>query len=435
MIRHRPRMLLSALLLCSALPALADNTAPKVAEFAWRAALQTPADAALLRLDLPAPALGALQSRSPHDIRIFDAQGQALPFAELPATPGTAQETPGPAVRALPMTLPARSGGGSMVARVEVRSNGKGAVQQMQVQWDSATPPAPGSDTQAALFDLRKLPGSIGALDVELSLPDNTPVHLQASLSKTLQQWQNLPTAGPLYQFAGPDAPRNTRLQFARAQTLEGHFLLLQWPAGAGVQVHAVRTRTLTTAPAPAVVEVGLPEGEPSRNGPGLEWTLPAGAQVQTVQWRTPQPNQLRTLALQGRRHNSSTWEPLGTVVVYHLVQNGEARHNPPHTLPAGAWRSLRLRDWPGGETPNPQTLQATLQLQPVTLAFLANGTTPYTLAVGRMDTPAAALPAATLASAAATPPTSWPVATVGPATGAPSLQAKRFSEIGRAHV
>lgn len=426
---------LTATLLVSPLLALADTSAqPKFPEFAWRAALQVPADAPLLRAELPPAALGALQSRSYNDIRVFDAQAQALPFALLPPPASSAQETTGPSVPALPLLQPRSAGGSSMVARVDVHSSGKGVVQHMQVQWDSAPASADGTGLQAAVFDLRKLTGRVSALDVTLQLPDNTPVHLQASLSKTLQQWQSLPTTGPLYQFQGANAPRNTRLQFTSPQAVQDHFLLLQWPANAGVQVQSVQPRTVSEAPAPAVVEVGLPQGEPAPGGKGLEWTLPPGAQTLSVQWSLPQPNQLRTLSLQGRRASTTgssapAWEPLGTVVVYHLVQNGEVRRNPPHALPPGDWHTLRLTDWPSGNTPPVDALQAKLQLQPVSLAFLANGQGPYTLAVGRADTPAAALPVATLSNAAATAPTSWPLATVGGSVSVPSMQAKRFTD------
>jgi hypothetical protein len=101
----------------------------------------------------------------------------------------------------------------------------------------------------------------------------------------------------------------------------------------------------------------------------------------------------------------------------------------PFYPLPPGAWKSLRLSDWPEGSTPAPESLQASLQLQPVRLAFLANGQTPYTLAVGRTDTPAVALPLATLAAAAATAPETWPQATIGAAVSVPSSQAQRFGD------
>lgn len=424
---------LAALALGCSLGALAANGSPvRLPEFAWRAALQTPADAALVRVELPAPALGALQSRNHTDIRVFDNVGEALPLALLPAPASAAAETEGASVRALPLRQSSAQGGG-MTAPVELRSAGKGGVQHMQVQWDATT--STGNGMQAALLDLRAVQGTVSALELDISLPDNSPVHVQASMGKTLQQWQHLPTTGPLYRFAGADAPRNTRLQFTTAQALHDHFVLLQWPANAEVQVQAVRPRLVAAAAAPAVVEVGLPTGEPAPNGQGLEWTLPPGAQVQSVLWRLPSPNQLRTFALQGRRASnpagsaSPAWEPLGSVVVYHLVQDGEVRQNGPHTLPPGAWKALRLRDWPAGSSPAPESLQASLQLQPVRLAFLANGQGPYTLAVGRADTPAAALPLATLANAAATPPERWPLATVGATVSVPTMQAKRFAD------
>lgn len=411
----------------------ADEKPVRLPEFSWRAALQTPADAALVRVELPAQALGALQGRNHQDIRVFDSSGQALPLALLPPPASSPSETPSAAVPALPLRQTSTQGE-RLSARVEVRSSGKGGVQQLQMQWSSSPDAGSGSAWQTALFDLRGVQGRIAALDVDLRLPDNTPVHVQASSSGTLQQWQNLPTTGPLYRFAGEGAPRNTRLQFSSAQSLTGQFLLLHWPANAAVQVQAVRPQLVSDAPAPALVEVGLPAGEPSANGQGLEWALPPGAQVQSVQWKLPAANQLHTYQLQGRRASapgsaSPAWESLGTVVAYHLVQGGAVRQNGPHPLPPGAWKSLRLRDWPAGTSPAPESLQASLQLQPVRLAFLANGQAPYTLAVGRADTPVAALPLTTLTAAAATAPEAWPLATIGAAVSVPTAQAQRFGD------
>lgn len=430
----RPFTLITLALACSISAQAANDKPVRLPEFAWRAALQTPNDAALVRVELPAPALGALQSHSYNDIRVYDNVGQALPLALLPTPASPPTETVGASVPALPLHQSSAQGD-RMTARVEVRSSGQGGVQRLQMQWSSTADAHGGGALQAALFDLRNVQGDIAALDLDISLPDNSPVHVQASTSKTLQQWASPPTTGPLYRFAGDGAPRNTRLQFTSAQTLHGQFLLLQWPATASVQVNALRPQLVSTAPAPAVVEAQLPAGEPAPNGQGLEWTLPSGAHVQSVQWRLPAPNQLRTFQLQGRRASGPTgspspaWEPLGTVVVYHLVQEGAARHNTPHPLPPGAWKSLRLSDWPGGGTPAPETLQASMQLQPVRLAFLANGQAPYTLAVGRADTPAAALPLGTLTNASATPADSWPLATIGAAVNVPSSQAQRFGD------
>lgn len=441
-----PRLLAPLALGCS-LAALAGTNAPvRPPEFAWRAALQAPADAPLVRVELPAAALGALQGRDYQDIRVFDQQGQALPLAMLPAPSHTATETAGTTVQALPMHQTG-SQGERMTARVEVRnsrndgSNGtnitNGSLQQLQVQWTSAPDPATGNAWQAALFDLRSVKGSIAALDVSLSLPDNTPVNVLASASSTLQQWQSLPTTGPLYHFAGPGAPHNTRLQFSSTVPLHDQFVLLQWPAEAGVQVQAVRPQLVAAAPEQPLLELGLPAGEPAPNGKGLEWALPPGAPVQSVQWRLSAANQLRTFHLQGRRASttagnpSAPWESLGTVVVYHLVQGGLARQNGPQPLPPGAWKALRLSDWPADTSPAPGSLQASLQLQPVRLAFLANGQAPYTLAVGRADTPSAALPLSTLTAAAATAPEAWPLATLSTAetTPTPAGQAQGLGE------
>src|SRR4051812_11312876 len=50
-------------------------------DFRWEATLDTAGRSGLVRLPLPADALGRLQSSVAADLRVFDGQGQPVPFA------------------------------------------------------------------------------------------------------------------------------------------------------------------------------------------------------------------------------------------------------------------------------------------------------------------------------------------------------------------
>ena len=54
----------------------ADTPAPS--DFAWRATLAVPAGASAARITLPAEAMLRLQSRDAHDVRVFNADGEAV---------------------------------------------------------------------------------------------------------------------------------------------------------------------------------------------------------------------------------------------------------------------------------------------------------------------------------------------------------------------
>jgi hypothetical protein len=385
--------------------------------FSWNATLHAPADAPLIRVNLPAAGLAALQNRSLDDIRVFDADGTTLPHAVIAKESAPRTETQGPPVRAMQMGSTQNATDKALVANVEVRADNQRGTQSMQLRWEP--PAASGEPMQSALFDLRDTQGMVSALDVDVALPQNTPLHLQASVSRTLQQWQVVSNQGPLYAFEGPGAPRNSQLRLSSPTSMKGNFLLLQWSALPGVVLRSVRVRTVDDRPGDDWLVLELPQDPATQDSKRLQWTLPVGASVHAMQWSVNQPNQLHTLSLQGQRSANpdrkrpAAWEPLGTVVVYEVLQNGEVRRNPPHVLPPGEWRALRLTEWPGGGAPKIAGLQSTLWVQPVTLAVLTNGKAPYTLAVGRADTPPGAVPQASLALAAASPASTWPLATL----------------------
>ena len=389
----------------------------KPADFSWNATLQAPANAPLIQVQLPATGLAALHSRSLHDIRVFDADGKTLTYAVMAAEPSPRKETQGPAIRALPMGSTKGTDTNALLAHVEVRAGNQSTTQRMEVRWQP--PAASHQPMQSALFDLRGTQGMVSALDIDAALPPNTPLHVHASISRTLQQWQAVSNQGPLYAFEGAGAPRNMALRLASPTAMKDNFLMLQWPALPGVVLRNVRVRTVEDRPGDDWLAMALPQNPTTQDSKGLQWSLPAGASVHAVQWSVNQANQLHTLSLQGQRSANAdrkrpaAWEPLGTVVVYQVQQNGELRRNAPHALPPGDWRALRLTEWPGGGTPTIDGLQATMLVQPVTLAVLTNGKAPYTLAVGRADTPPGAVPQASLAMAAASPASSWPLATL----------------------
>jgi len=84
---------------------------PALNDFAWRAPLQLPPDTGLARVELPAAALARMQSADARDVRVFNAAGEAVPFAWVtpPASGTNAPEERTRSYPALPLYASAPS--------------------------------------------------------------------------------------------------------------------------------------------------------------------------------------------------------------------------------------------------------------------------------------------------------------------------------------
>ena len=74
--RWRP---VRGILLAMALPLAALATDLSPADFLWRATLEVPSQASVVRVQLPAEALMRMQTAAGHDLRVYDGQGQRMP--------------------------------------------------------------------------------------------------------------------------------------------------------------------------------------------------------------------------------------------------------------------------------------------------------------------------------------------------------------------
>jgi hypothetical protein len=98
--------------------------------------------------------------------------------------------------------------------------------------------------------------------------------------------------------------------------------------------------------------------------------------------------------------------------VVYRLDGVGQGGSNPATALHGASLHSLRVEAGKGMALPD-GGLQATVEFTPVQVAFLASGSGPFTLAVGRAQTAAAAVDASLLGSVTPAKLAELPLATL----------------------
>lgn len=371
--------------------------APRPADFLWRAPLQVPSGAALVRAELPAPALLHVQSSDWRDLRVFNAAGEAVPFALL--APPAAGAPPPRARTSAYAALPLYSGPGparrAAKGSTEVRIGDGAGQRSVWVRMDgSDLPGAP--RLNSVLFDSRLEQQALTGLEVEGPLPANTPVHLGVSTSADLAQWNPLPVRGRLYRFDGSGAPSNLTLEFERPVRLEGRFLRLDWGGQDGVMVTAVTGLIAPADSAPAVARAALPAPQAAGAG-ALEIGTGFATPLAGLALGTGVDNSLWPVRVLARNEASLPWRQVGNTVVYRLANGGTASTNPPLPLPGVSARWLRFESTNGADLAK-AGLQASAEFQPVRIVFVASGPAPFELAAGRAGTMAAALPLATIA-------------------------------------
>ncbi|MCE3270373.1 MAG: hypothetical protein K0S57_770 [Ramlibacter sp.] len=405
---------LGVALLVSQAPLHAADPGPR--DFQWHATLDTDGRSGLVRVPLPADALGRLQSGATADVRVFDGAGKPVPFAITTPPPAASapRTTPGLPVLPLHSTEPGQA---LPTGAVQVKVDSGSAGQSVWVQLGGTTT-ASGRRLPAALVDTRALKEPIAALRVQGTLPPNAPVRLRASSSADLEHWTPVPLQGRIYRFEGNGAPANDRLELREPLRLQDRYLRLDWAGQEGVVIHSVTGVIAATTPPPERPAVTLPAPRSDATG-ALEWELPFRTRIAQLDIGTASANTLLPLRILGRNQVSEPWRALGQTVVYRLGPAGEESVNKPVPLYSASVRWLRVEATHGTRMLGvPLAVRALFD--PVEVVFVAGERGPYQLAAGREATLEAALPLAMLAATTTSRIADLPVARVREARSVP---------------
>lgn len=379
---------------------------PTAAEFAWRGTLALPAGAHVARVTLPAEAMVRLQSADARDVRVFNAEGVPVAFALAAPVAGAPTAPPAQtrAYTAYPL-FTAASGQPPAQGAVTVHLDQAGSQRSVWVRFSdqgntsgaASAQDASGTRLPSVLLDTRDDPHTITALHLEATLPANTLVHLTLASSADLAQWTPVPVQGPVFRFDGAGAPSQQALELKQPLRLQGRYLRLGWDAQTGVQVQGASGLVAQALAAPTRIRAPLPAGM-ADGSTGMDWTLPFATPLAALHLGTTQDNTLVPVRILGRNDATQAWRPLAQGVVFRLGSDGPSAVNPPVALGGASVHHLRVEALKGMPLPSPN-LQATAEFEPVQLAFLASGTGPFELAVGRAHTPATAVDPALLSS------------------------------------
>ncbi len=378
--------------LALALPALAAE--PKPEDFAARFELATQGAGPHFRVPLTADVIRFSQSPDLADLRVFNAAGEALPFAlTAPPSAETPRETPLPLpVYPIEARVQQAVGAGG---RMEIRQ--RGGATTVIVEGDRA--PARTRDRVAAyLLDTRSVKALGVAVEIDATFDRARLVPVTIEASRDLKTWRTLALGEPVFRLGEGEAQQTrTTVRFSRAEALDGQYLRLTWAQSSQFELKSAALLTIPVEGATTAPSISVPLGAPSRvEAREIEWSVPTPVRFTQLDVRLAEANALAPVTVLGRRRLGDPWIAISRGVVYRVRRDGSDAFSPALDVQPGSYQAIKLALDGGGSFGNAAP-EAALRLPPRDFVFLARGAGPYSLAIGNGKAERAALPISTL--------------------------------------
>lgn len=379
---------------------------PTPADFASRVPLEVSGNGPWYRLQLPIDVLFAARNGDLRDLRVFNADGEALPYSLR--TTSASEKLVRSEVQARIFPLRGRSGSAAADSVKVVRSTA-GTILEI-------TPAAPAPDKQEVLRGWLLETGAgdlpLDRLQLDWTADADGFQRLRIEASDDLEHWRSL-GEGQLARldFNGQRIEQNDIALPGES----ARYLRLWWesPEQAAQLVGATLSGSRSsTGPIPMLWSEPLAAKAGAQGE--FSWSLPLALPVERVRIPLEQANTLAPVMLSGRRDGNVQWTPLARGVLYRLPGEGGEITQEELTLPGTAVSQLRLQPDSRGGGLGGLTANLSVGVRATEVVFLARGGEPYQLAIGSTAVADGSLPLGTLV---------------------PGFDAKRLSGMGEARL
>jgi len=310
------------------------------------------------------------------DVRVFNADGLAVPhaFCAAPqATEATVTQEDLPVFEVQGATRAQRDG-----TRVEVQTASGTAV---RVQEGDSPVTGAATETLAHVIDARGVTAPLRSIQFEWQSPDGaSEAHVGVQASEDLDQWQTVVGASTLLKVSQGD-------QELRRQTVP-------LPQRQYKYLRVVRTDRGPPLVIASVIAERVEQPQPieplwfaanalvsTENGV-LLFDSARLAPATYARLALPQENTSLRVRIDSRPDDKAQWRQQWSGEVYSIVADGQRRVSPPAEFAATPDRYWRVASVKAGETFNPQPVLE-LGYRPANLRFLAQGAGPFMLAFG----------------------------------------------------
>ena len=360
------------------------------ASYAEQVAVTSAPGSSLQRLDLPARILAAARSPELADVRVFNAEGQAVPIALSKAeAPQTRQSV------TLPLLPILGTADALSVTGVSLRIDDNQRASVVRV--DGTPQPVGAARMLGILLDTRRIEGPLSAISLDVATPVGQPVTFTIESSPDLKDWEPLADK-VIYRTSGQAGGAD--IGFPR-RDVQGRYLRVTWQATSRllspvtVRSAAVVTMRPGNAPTPRVV-LAIP---PTRGSHVIEFTLPFAAPITALEITLAGADAVLPVRILGRNQPEQPWTPIASGSVFRITRDGTSRVNDAFATNGARFTTLRIEAdaRTAGFAAPPQLA---VRLQPAQIVFLATGSAPFTLAAGRVGAASAFLPLTDLVKA-----------------------------------
>lgn len=336
-------------------------------------------------MTLPANVYAASQRSDLGDIRLFNGAGDSVPYAL--DTPRLVAHTP-PKARSVawfPLSS-APAGSSGVPAGIAIAADGTLRA--------TAAPPS-GAQHDVDLIDLGRIPrtAQVSALLVHLR-DDNFQGRVTAEASDDLRHWQPAGDAQLLKVNYNGSTLKQDHIEL---NGVRARYLRLHWLDGTPY-VDSMDAEIEAVGPGAAQVSV---TGREWREGiiahaglkPGEYFFTSGGAYpVERLRLTLPQPNTVAPAVVYSRTGLNAPWREVSRATLFRLHNGTVEQSNAPLEFKADTDRQWRVVvDAPNNGQGN-EALIVAEGWRPATLTFVAQGSPPFTLAVGREEAQPAAV-------------------------------------------
>ena len=387
--------IMRALIVAAAVASVATTSgaAEKPKDFAFGIPLTVEADSAFYRAALPEAFYAGSARADQGDLRVFNGDGAAVPYARLDSPAATRERKPAAVLPIFPLFVDEQRGDLSGLSLTINQSAGKTSVSLTTKEGQ----PVPAQRLAGYLVDATAVHEPISAIKLAWQLKSGgMNARIRVETSDDLNQWRTLVGDAPLLdlEYEGRHLLRD-RVEFGQAPA---RYLRISWPATQPpLQLNAVRAefgdrvleapRQWTEAPGSAVVD----------NENEYQFDLGGALPVDRVAIDLPELNSVVPAQLLARTAPAEPWRPVSSLVTYRLRQDAGEVSAPPLAVAPATYRYWLLRVDPksGGLGRGQPRMRA--GWIPQEIVFAARGTGPFLIAYGNVSAALSALPVSTL--------------------------------------
>ncbi|MDH4584281.1 DUF3999 domain-containing protein [Pseudomonas sp. BN415] len=358
-------------------------------DFTTRVELRLDGEGPWYRMDLPMALHFAARHADLRDLRVFNAEGEALAYALTRSSASEQRARREHALRRFPLRGPAEGAG---LPSVRVERSTTGTV--VQVVPDG--PASAGEQLRGWLLDASGVQAPLEKLNLDWNAGGEGFQRFSIEASDDLQHWESWGD-GQVARLSFADQRIDQREVSLPGRSARYLRLIWQSPPQAP-ELTAVTVVSASRQSLPATMAWSAPLEPISSKDGQYVWDLPLGLPIERLRIAVERPGSLLPVQVEARRDGAPQWQPLTSGLLYRLPQDGKEVAREELDLPG--WMSvkqLRLTVDPRAGGFGQQVPRLEVGMHATQVVFLARGNPPFVLALGNLDASRSELPLATL--------------------------------------